>query len=125
MITKNRMLRIAVAEDDPELRDYFRRAIPLLGHEVICVAKDGQELIERCRDNHPDVLITDFHMPGMNGIEVAERLSQDDPVPTILISGLPDTASLAASSVGRLACFLTKPVPLSELAAAIVQAAVI
>lgn len=123
MIGKSRALRIAVAEDDPHLRDYFSHALPVLGHEVICVAKDGEELVECCRDNPPDVLITDFHMPGMNGVEAANRISQEQSVPTILISGLPDSVSVAASSPAHVAVCLVKPIPLADLAAAIIYAA--
>jgi CheY-like chemotaxis protein len=42
-----RQLRIVVADDEPDVRDDFRRILPRLGHQV--VARTGRELVERCR----------------------------------------------------------------------------
>ena len=62
-----RGMRIAVAEDEPDVRDYFRRILPQLGHDVVGVAADGRELVELCRKQLPDLVITDLRMPGMDG----------------------------------------------------------
>ena len=45
----SRALRIAVADDEPDVRDYFRRLLPRLGHQVVAVAQTGRELVEQCR----------------------------------------------------------------------------
>ena len=42
-------LRIAVADDEPDTREFFERYLPRLGHTVTAVAENGQELLERCR----------------------------------------------------------------------------
>jgi CheY-like chemotaxis protein len=44
-----RALRIAAADDEPDVRDYFRWLLPRLGHQVVAVAQTGRELIEQCR----------------------------------------------------------------------------
>ena len=44
-------LRIAVADDEPDMREYFERILPRLGHEVVSVAATGTELVEHCRRN--------------------------------------------------------------------------
>ena len=41
--------RIAVADDEPDVRDDFRRLLPRLGHQAVVVAQTGRELVERCR----------------------------------------------------------------------------
>ena len=41
-----RSLKIAVADDELDMRDYFQQILPLLGHQVVGVAKDGRELVE-------------------------------------------------------------------------------
>ena len=48
-----RSLKIAVADDELDMRDYFQQILPLLGHQVVAVAKDGRELIEKCRSRGP------------------------------------------------------------------------
>jgi response regulator NasT len=42
-------LRIAVADDEPDMRDYFARILPRLGHQVVASAANGEELVARCR----------------------------------------------------------------------------
>ncbi len=53
-------LRIAVADDEPDMRDYFARILPRLGHQVVAQAHDGRELVEQCRAAQPDLVITDI-----------------------------------------------------------------
>lgn len=64
-------LRIAVADDEPRMRDYYQDTLPLLGHRVTCAAPTGQDLVRCCRDARPDLVITDIRMPDMDGIEAA------------------------------------------------------
>ena len=82
----DRPLRIAVADDEPDIRDYFRRMLPRLGHEVVAVAGDGRELVEQCRAACPDLVITDVCMPELDGAEAAEAVCRERPTPFILLS---------------------------------------
>ena len=81
-----RTLRIAVADDEPDVRDYFQRMLPRLGHEVVAVASTGRELVELCREHHPDLIIADIRMPEMDGDEAlhADLQRRPDPVYTYL-----------------------------------------
>ena len=45
----NLSLRIAVADDEPDMRDYFKKSLLRLGHQVVAVAKNGRELVELCK----------------------------------------------------------------------------
>ena len=67
-----RGMRIAVADDEPDVRDYFRRMLPRLGHDVVGGAANGRELVELCREHKPDLIIADVRMPEMDG-DVAMR----------------------------------------------------
>ncbi len=69
----NRSLRIAIADDEPDMQEYYRTILPVLGHVVVAVADTGRELIEKCRDQRPDLVITDIKMPDMDGIDAARR----------------------------------------------------
>lgn len=79
-------LRIAVADDERDIRDYLQKALPRLGYEVVALACNGPELVELCRAAHPDLVLTDIRMPGLTGVQAAVKICQDRPVPVILMS---------------------------------------
>jgi CheY-like chemotaxis protein len=81
-----RALRIAVADDEPDLREFYERMLPTMGHEVVATASSGSELVQRCLAVHPDLVITDIRMSDMDGIEAAARFCKEEPVPVILVS---------------------------------------
>jgi two-component system chemotaxis response regulator CheY len=63
-----RHLRVLYADDLPELRDIVRLSLSHEGHGIECVA-DGQLALNRvCADPAFDLVITDHHMPNMNGL---------------------------------------------------------
>lgn len=123
MNSGNRPLRIAVADDDPRLRDYFKRALSLLGHQVVALAADGDELLAACLKCQPDLILTDLQMPRMNGVEAIRRIWQVMAIPAIVITGLPDRELFASSGAQQAPQCLLKPVPLAELRQAISRAA--
>src|SRR5262245_8140816 len=104
-----RSLRIAVADDEQDIRDYFARILPLLGHRVVVAASNGEELVTRCRDARPDLVITDIRMPELDGIDAARRLCQERPVPVILVSA--HQAELAGrAGAEHVMAYLVKPI---------------
>ena len=123
VVSTFRSLRIAVADDDPRIRDFLNRALTLLGHQVVGLAADGNELVELCLLTAPDLILTDIHMPGANGLEAIQRIWRTALVPAIVLTGLPDQDLGASANVRQAALCLMKPVPLAELARAIVTAA--
>src|SRR3954471_10718118 len=52
----SRSLKIAVADDKLDMRDYFQRILPLLGHQVVAVAQNGRELVDLCAETPPDLV---------------------------------------------------------------------
>lgn len=70
-----KMLRILYADDMRELREVARIAMTREGHLIECVG-DGQQALDRITDNPNayDLVITDHHMPHVNGIELVTRL---------------------------------------------------
>src|SRR4028118_1905703 len=86
-VVVNRALRIAVADDEPIMREYYQMILPLYGYEVVSAAENGQELVEHCRQCQPDLVITDINMPVMDGLDAALEIQREMSVPIILISG--------------------------------------
>lgn len=114
-----RRLRIAVAEDEREVREYFRETLVKLGHEVICLAQTGSELVEHCRTLRPDLVITDIKMPELDGIDAAIELCREAPLPVILVSGYHEPELIARAEAGPVFAFLVKPIKQADLETAI------
>ena len=119
MLTQGPFLKIAVADDEPRMREYYREILTRLGHRVTCAAASGRELVRGCRHEPPDLVITDIKMPEMDGIEVAVELSQDALVPIILVSAYHDDDLLERARAGNIFGFLVKPIKQDDLRAAI------
>jgi response regulator NasT len=108
-------LRIAVADDEPDMRDYFAKILPRLGHQVVAQARDGRELVEQCRAVRPDLVITDIKMPGMDGIDAAVALYKDTPVPVILVSAFHDAGLIERAEADHIMGYLVKPIKQADL----------
>ena len=83
------MALIVVAEDEFLLGDMLATLLEDCGHEVI-VAPHGAAALEAIRSKRPDLVITDFMMPLMTGLELAQELRSDtafSTLPIVLLSG--------------------------------------
>jgi CheY-like chemotaxis protein len=83
-------LRICLAEDNPDALRAMTTLLELLGHQVVCTARNGQELVQRAVDCRPDVVLLDLDMPLMDGLEAADEVFRRLGAPVIMISGHPD-----------------------------------
>lgn len=112
-------LRIAVADDEKDMRDYFIEILGDLGHHVVSAARTGRELVEHCRQFAPDLVITDIKMPDMDGIEASGRLSRERPVPIILVSAFHDADLIERAQNDHVLAYLVKPIKQADLEPAI------
>jgi AmiR/NasT family two-component response regulator len=112
-------LRIAVADDESEMRDFFEKVLPRFGHQVVAVAENGAELVEHCRRVQPDLVITDIKMPELDGIEASCQICRDRPIPVILVSAYHDPALIARAEADHVQAYLVKPIGLADLQPAI------
>lgn len=113
------MARILVVEDEELVRRMLQAALKQRGHRVD-VAPDGEAAFGRLQETVYDVLITDFRMPKMTGLELIRAL--DHAIPTILMSSnTPEELALTDQDLARLE-FLRKPFGLTDLYAAIGRA---
>jgi response regulator NasT len=111
----NQSLRIAIADDEPDMRDYFAKILPRLGHQVVAQARDGRELVEQCRALRPDLVLTDIKMPEMDGIDAAVALYKDAPVPVILVSAYHDAELVERAEADHIMGYLVKPIKQADL----------
>lgn len=112
-------LRIAVADDEPRMRDYYQDTLPLLGHRVTCAARTGRDLVQHCRGDPPDLIITDIRMPDMDGIDAVIELGREEPIPAILVSAYHDPELFERTKGGHVLAYLVKPIKQADLEPAI------
>ena len=113
-------IRIAVAEDEPDVRKTFVRLLECLGHQVVCSVSNGEELIDQCVYDEVDVAFVDLDMPVVDGLAAAEIVS-DRGIPVILVSGHPDARQVVVEQEPVVAR-ITKPASVEDLQRAIQQA---
>lgn len=83
-------MNVLLVDDDRLALDGLLHMLPwdALGAQIVGMAADGMEALCMARANHPDVVITDICMPGMDGLELVARLSEEPYRPEIfLLSG--------------------------------------
>jgi two-component system nitrogen regulation response regulator NtrX len=79
--------RVLVVDDERGVRDSLRKVLEYEGYEVID-SKDGPTALELASEARPDVMLLDIKMPGMDGMDVLERVRKLNPdMPVIMISG--------------------------------------
>ncbi len=114
-----KILHIAIADDEPRMREFFRKSLERSGHRVIGEASTGQELIELCQSEKPDLVITDIQMPGMDGLDAVACINSEGPVPVILVSAYHDDHYLERARHNQVLAYLVKPITDTDLQPAI------
>jgi two-component system chemotaxis response regulator CheB len=125
-VSAARRIRVLIVEDSPTVRqllEHILNADPAL--QVIGHASDGDEAVELVRQQRPDIVTMDLHMPRMNGIEAVRIIMETAPTPIVVVSGQLAPADLdqtfQALTAGALAV-VEKPAGLGgDLALRLVQ----
>jgi len=127
--------RILVVDDDPVIGKSFNRVLSGKGYAVISAA-NGEEALRKLSTETYDVVFTDIKMPGMSGLEVAERVKASQPwLPVVIVTGYGSGDNEARARGAGVAGFLRKPLSpemiegtteraLAATAAALAEAAV-
>jgi response regulator NasT len=111
-------LRLAIAEDDLRTRQFLEEILSSLGHTVVSTT-NGTQLLDACRKEKPDLVITDIKMPDMDGLDVAKAIWNEFSIPAIIISGFTEEELLERASAYHIMAFLVKPIKKADLAPAI------
>jgi CheY-like chemotaxis protein len=112
-LKRNAPVKIAVAEDEPDVRKTFVWLLERLGHDVICTAENGEELLEKCQLGKVDLVFVDLDMPVMDGLAAAEHIEKRG-IPVILVSGHADAEHVVLEHE-PIVTRLTKPITLKAL----------
>jgi len=122
---QEREIRILVVDDNPSVRRYLRRALEQHEHWRVCdEARDGQDAVDRFWKIRPDVIVLDFQMPAMNGLDAARILTRLSPETPILIVTLYLSKQLsdeARKAGARGACVKTDTVSILDAVGALLR----
>lgn len=108
-------IKVLIVEDDADFRDTSARWMQRKGHEVAAAAS-GAEALSLCQRQCFDVGIFDMNMPGMNGIELLQRIRDDAiDMEVIILTGQGTIESAVQAMKMGASDYLTKPCPLGDL----------
>ncbi len=113
------MKKVLVADDKDTGRELVRTVLEKSGHQVF-EASDGEEAVKEARRIHPDLIILDIHMPGLDGFEVIEKLRGEELFTATPIIALTASAMMGDRERAMAAGFtgyITKPIRLDALRA--------
>lgn len=113
------MFEILVIDDDRSIQMFLKRMLEKQGYEVI-TASTGEEGILRTLNSPPALIICDWMMPGLSGLEVCDRIKQDPKLSTtffILLTSLDSIADRVKGLDAGADDFITKPIEQNELQA--------
>jgi DNA-binding NarL/FixJ family response regulator len=96
VLQEARSVRILVVDDSPSVRRYLRGALEQQGDWRVCdEARNGQEAVDTFQKIRPDVIVLDFQMPQMNGLDAARIINRLSPETPILIVTLDPSKQLS------------------------------
>jgi two-component system chemotaxis response regulator CheY/two-component system phosphate regulon response regulator PhoB len=116
--------RAVIVEDNPQMRDLIKMVLGSFGAREITQATNGAEAITALKDAVADIVIMDWKMDVMDGLECTRRIRAgveglDPTLPIVLLTGMTGKESEAAANAAGVDFFLEKPFSLKTLHAAI------
>ena len=108
--------RVLVVDDDVKTVELVKLYLSRDGYRVL-TANNGNDALRLARENHPDLIVLDLMLPGMNGLDVCRILRQESDVPIIMLTALTtDDDRLTGLNLGA-DDYVSKPFSPRELAA--------
>ncbi len=108
--------RILIIEDEARIAQFVERGLIYEGYRV-SVAPDGQTGLAVARDNPPDLVILDWMLPGLDGLEVCKRLRAAGDMPILMLTAKDDVRDRVVGLDAGADDYLVKPFSIDELIA--------
>lgn len=115
--------RVLIVDDEAPARERMRGLLAEVGEtEVVAEAANGEQAVRLAGELHPDVVLLDVRMPGMNGLEAARHLALLGAPPAVVFTTAYDAYAIEAFEAQAVG-YLLKPVRAEKLGAALARAA--
>lgn len=101
---------VLISDDDKLTREGLSTMLRAAGHSVV-EAEDGEQALEMLKQRMPDLVITDVHMPNMDGITLVGKIHEDDAtkhIPVIILSNDDSTDTLNGALSAGATVYLAK-----------------
>ena len=112
------MTTILIIDDDLKITDMLRRTLAYEGYHVVTAA-DGHEALSKAQAHRPDLVVLDWLMPGLDGIEVAKRMREADDTPILMLTARDAVQDRVTGLDSGADDYLVKPFTPAELLARI------
>ncbi len=112
------MATVLIADDDRKIVDMLRRTLAYEGYHVL-TASDGHEALAKAQSQRPDVVVLDWLMPRLDGIEVARRIGAADTTPILMLTARDAIEDRVEGLDSGADDYLVKPFAPAELLARI------
>jgi AmiR/NasT family two-component response regulator len=110
-----RRLKVLAVEDEGLVAASLIAQLGDLGHEVVALARDGQEALEYASKLAPELIIMDVRIPVMDGIEATRSILGQKPVPIVLLTAYADEDLVRRAGDAGVMAYLLKPVSGDQL----------
>ncbi len=103
-------MRVLVADDSSTMRKIILRSLQAVGVTDIAEAADGAEAIAMFKPGDFDMVLTDWNMPGLTGLEVLQQIRAQDPkVPVIMVTTEAEKSRVLQAIQAGVTDYLVKP----------------
>ena len=112
------VLKVMIADDQQTSRLLIRSALSDIGITNVAMAKDGEEALQMVMKSPVHLVVSDYHMPKMNGVELLRAVRAHGPTQKsafFLLTGVEDTEFLQLAMSLKVNNYLKKPVSVPEL----------
>lgn len=112
--------KVLIVEDDKMLSTIFEMFLKELGYELTGISLTGNDAIEMCRKDVPDVILMDIHLKGdMDGINAAKKIHEEFSIPVVYITSDIEQETIKNAIYDNTYGFLMKPIYQSGLRVAL------
>jgi len=117
-MVSERRKKVLIVDDEAIMISVLQRHVSNAGYEHIS-ASNGQEALEKIEREHPDLVLLDLMMPGMNGFQTCRKIRENEntkKLPVIIVTALRSESDSGAAGASGANEFIVKPVDGTHLA---------
>ena len=108
-------LQILIAHNNSATLQLIQKAVLKLGHQIIGTVQTGEEIIQACARQLPDIVISGVRMPDMDGIRALTLIGKNTPVPGIIVTPKSDLELVETAVLDHIMAWLVEPIRAIDL----------